>query len=381
MNDVLVIGGGVIGLSIAYECASRGAKVTLVDRTTETAASWAGAGILPPTNEATALHPLEVLRGMSSSLHENWADRLQQETGIDNGFRKCGGVYVARSSGEYASLVGLLEEWNDFAIEFEELDRATLIEKVPSFRSLSGSQWPRKAVWAPGEYQIRNPHHLRALQTACEKLDVELVRTNDHPEISASGNRIEKVTVEGRDHVASNYCFCAGARTEELARTMGIHLPMVPVRGQMLLFKLSEPIFSPVIYEGSRYIVPRDDGHVLAGATIEEVGFDTSTSKEAIASLLNFASGWFADLNEDALVTAWAGLRPGTFDGFPYMGPLPEMDNAFVSTGHFKAGLHLSTGSAVVLANYLEGKAPGIEMTPFLPIRTSISGANSSAIT
>ena len=389
MTDVAIIGGGVIGLSTAYEVAKRGGSVTLVDKSQAgKQASWAGAGILPPTNEATAIHPLEQLRGMSSRLHEAWAQSLIAETGIDNGFRKCGGVYLARSVGEVASLIGLVDEWREFEIAIKELSRSELIAKLPPLGRLDDRQLPRKSFWVPDEWQIRNPDHLTALRAACRRLNVAFVEFADEPfefctkaERTANlapatgenfSGRIRHIQIGGQKVVADQFCVCGGAWTEEILSPLQVRIPMIPVRGQMVLFKLPNALFDPVIYEGSRYIVARGDGHVLAGATIEEVGFENTTSDEAIEDLIAFAESLVPELNRGSCVNSWAGLRPATNDSFPYIGAVSSLENLLVSTGHFKAGLHLSTGSAQVIADLLEGKTPSVDLRPFAPERHSV---------
>jgi len=148
---------------------------------------------------------------------------------------------------------------------------------------------------------------------------------------------------------------------------------MLPVRGQMLLYKLDTAPFAAIVNEGTRYLVPRADGHVLFGATIEEVGFDMSTTESGITNLTQHAQTILPELTEDRLVKTWAGLRPGTFDGFPYIGPLSQSSNLFVAAGHFKAGLHLSPGTAEVIADLIEHKTPSIDLRPFAPSRTKVS--------
>ena len=257
MTKVAILGGGVIGLSLAYEVAKRGASVTLVDkRQPGRQASWAGAGILPPANEATALHPLEQLRGISSRLHDEWAVALKAETGIDTGFRKCGGVYLARSVGEVASLLGLVDEWREFEIEIEELSRSELMERLPPLAELDSSELPRKSFWVPDEWQIRNPDHLAALRKACEELGVEFIETTDDVRLIGKsgsstvkpGHPISCVQLRDRQIFADQFCICAGAWTENLLSPFQVTIPMTPVRGQMVLFKLPRSRFKPEIY-------------------------------------------------------------------------------------------------------------------------------------
>jgi len=140
----------------------------------------------------------------------------------------------------------------------------------------------------------------------------------------------------------------------------------------MILYKLDAPLALPIVNEGTRYVVPRDDGHVLVGATIEEAGFNESTTDEAKMTLAADAKRLVPLLTEDKIEKAWAGLRPGTHDAFPYMGRLPGCENAFVSTGHFKTGLQLSPGSAVAMADLIEGKDTLVDLTPFDPSRVLV---------
>lgn len=370
MNDLVVVGGGVIGLSLAYEMSQRGHSVTVVDVKKRGIASVAGAGILIPANRKTAIHPLEQLRGLSHDLHPRWAERLLEETGINNGYVACGGVYVARTVGEIASLRGALEDWTDFEIRFQVLNNDSLLEKIPPMNGLESDQMPVKAVWVENESQIDNPLHIKALTIACQNRNVKIVPA-EKVELTIAEDNIESVLADGFSLRAEKFCVSAGAWSEMLLQQIGIRMSMLPVRGQMVLYKLDERKFSPVIYEGSRYIVPRTDGHVLVGATIEEAGFDDSTTGEEIAKLKSFAESLIPDLNETTCVRSWAGLRPGTFDGFPYMGKIASLSNTYVSTGHFKAGLHLSTGSAVVLSDLMEGQESEIDLSPFDPSRAN----------
>ena len=164
-------------------------------------------------------------------------------------------------------------------------------------------------------------------------------------------------------------CVCAGAWSSPLLKELGIHMPLIPVRGQMLMFKLPSQMFEPVINEGSRYIVPRADGHVLVGSTTEEVGFDESTTDSKLKELQRFATSLVPSLEESVIVGSWAGLRPASHDGFPYMGALPGLKNGFVATGHFKAGLQVSPAVAVMLADCMEGRDTLMDLDIFSPGR------------
>ena len=380
---VAIVGGGVIGLSLAWELARRGHQPTVIEKALlGRAASWAGAGILPPSNLDTAIHPMEHLEGRSDVLHPQWAERLKEETGIDTGFQRCGGLYIARTLGEKASLSGRMSEWDHRKIETRQLDQEAL---QSDFIGLHSSViQDAMAWWAPGETQICNPRHVEALAAACRKNSVALLEHCGEAEVVMGNQRVSHVLIQEGDATGSKieadaFCITAGPWSGQIAGQLSTTevafdtLPMVPVRGQMLLYKLDAAPFAAVVNEGTRYLVPRTDGHVLFGATIEEVGFDTSTTDAGVADLKAHALSLLPALSEDRLVKSWAGLRPGTFDGFPYIGAIPQTRNLFVAAGHFKAGLHLSPATAEVVADLIEGTKPSIDLTPFAPSRVRMT--------
>lgn len=394
--NVTLIGGGVIGLSVAYELASRNHCVTLLEKSRlGQKASWAGAGVLPPSCAETAIHPMEHLEARSTALHRSWSQRLLQRTGLDNGFRDCGGVYLARTAGEKASLAALASEWSVRRIE---INRISPKQWTNDFAALGRYAHESDAWFAPGESQFCNPHHTAALAAACRMLGVQIIESCGDIRLqreSQSSHRVKFLAPEDQWPVnparlpdADAFCITAGAWSnsvmggsastdenveEENGTDTPPMLPMVPVRGQMLMYKLDESPFAAVINEGSRYLVPRSDGHILFGATIEETGFDESTTQEGIENLKAHAARLLPMLTEDRLVRSWAGLRPGTFDGFPYIGPLADTGNVFVATGHFKAGLHLATGTAEIVADLMEQKTPAIDIRPFSPSRVRMT--------
>jgi glycine oxidase len=365
-DDYLILGAGVIGLSLAYELSRRGARVRVVERGEPgREASWAGAGILPPANLETAEHPFDQLRGLSHRLHAEWADRLREETGIDTGFRRCGGIYVARSAGEAASLAGFAGLYRSLQVEVHQIAAAELVRFEPALQPLVDSGQLRGAYFVPDEAQIRNPRHLSALLAACRQRGVEIESGVDGCTLVQRGRSLESVQSPRSAFRAAQYCLCAGAWTHQLLQQLGVTTGIMPVRGQMVLFHGPSPLFQRVLNEGPRYLVPREDGYVLAGSTEEEVGFDKRTTPGGVAELSDFAYDLVPGLRRFRVERTWAGLRPGSFDGFPYLGAIPGLDNAFAAAGHFRSGLHLSTGTALVLSQLLRGEQASIDLTPF----------------
>jgi glycine oxidase len=179
------------------------------------------------------------------------------------------------------------------------------------------------------------------------------------------GGRIRQVQTTSGPMSAGCVCIATGAWSQGLVARLGAEPKVKPIRGQIALLSTRQPVFKHVINEGPRYFVPRPDGRLLVGSTEEDAGFDRSTTAGALAGLLDFAIGLAPSLADAKLECTWAGLRPSTPDGQPYIGRVAGLDNAFVAAGHFRSGLHLSTGTAVVMSQLIRGLAPQIDLTPF----------------
>ena len=383
MPDVLIIGGGVIGLSLAWDLAQHGQSVQVIDRGEPgKEASWAGAGILPPASWKTALHPYDQLRALSSELHPQWAAALSLQTGIDTGYRLCGGIYLARTPGETASLVAWAGAAAEEGIEVRRLSESELEEsgvrtwgRLPACPGSGGKETgDSKRILAayllPQEAQLRNPRHVQALRISCEQWGVEITPGVEAQGFDIRAGRLAAVITSADPLQARQFCFTSGAWTGKLCTRLGIPLGILPIRGQMVLFNTGEASsLKPIVTEGSRYLVPRDDGRVLAGSTEEEVGFDKSTTEEAIADLTSFARGLIPAIENAPVERTWAGLRPASFDGLPYLGPLPGLSNCFIASGHFRSGLYLSPATAVVMSQLLRGEQPRIDLGPFRVLR------------
>ncbi len=367
-RSALVIGGGVIGLSTAWELSRRQFRVVVVERDQfgrgqSGSSSWAGAGILPPPATVNSDDPLDSLRLLSHRLHQQWSAELRDVTGIDNGYRKCGGIYLARSPGERATLVANEFGWRDQGIEFSRLSPQELQQIAPA---IAAKQTALEAWHLPDECQIRNPDHLRALYTACQKNGVTFLPGSAVEDIEIRNQRVESVMLANAERlVADEYVICAGAWTRQFLDQLSLASGILPVRGQIVLYQLPQQPFACVVNEGHRYLVPREDGYLLAGSVEEEVGYKNETTREAINSIQRWAEAVMPDLSQHAPVKTWAGLRPGSYDAWPYIGRAPSVGNLFLAAGHFRSGLHLSCGTAVCLAELIQVGTSPIDLWPF----------------
>lgn len=354
-SDVLIIGGGVIGLTTAYRLAERGASVIVADRRqVGQEASWAGAGMLPPGHQPHHSDPEVRLRSYSHQMWPQLSAELKEKTGIDNGYLNCGSTEVFEDD---EALQHQLEAWFDEGITAQELNRSELERHVPELNTHF-----QRGVFLPDFGQARNPRHLKALSAACQQRGVEIIENISDVILSADPQNRVSVKTEDRHFSAGQICICAGSWTGRLLQTMDVSLPLHPVRGQIAQLKVPRLPFTCVIEQGRRYLVPRADGLILVGSTEEHVGYEKQTTAEGIAGLLTFCRSLVPDLGDAELVRSWAGLRPGSPDQLPFLGRLPEFENLYVGAGHFRSGLQMSPGTGSVLADLLLGQEPQISL-------------------
>ena len=376
MTDCCIIGGGIVGLSIARELAGRGRTVrVLVREPCRDTASWAAAGIFPPAADLAAATPNERLTAWSDRLHRDWARDLLDETGIDTGLRVCGGWHLYRDDAGRARLQADAAAWRARGVACEWLDAEGVTACEPA---LAGGV-RRAAVLGgyllPDETQIRPPRHLEALERSCERRGVTITRGATVRDIPVRAGRVDGMVadVAGSSETvrAGAYVLAAGAWSGALAKALGVSIETRPIRGQIVQLRMAEPQLIRVVNRGLDYLVPREDGTLLSGSTLEDVGFDASTDEATITRLVAFARDLLGDLGGAEPERSWAGLRPGTVDGLPTIGRAPACGNAFVAAGHFRAGLHQSTGTAVLIADLVEGCRPTMEVDAFAPDRAA----------
>ncbi len=246
MDDCLILGGGVIGLSLAYELAGAGASVHVVERgTAGREASWAGAGILPPGNIAAPKTADEKLVRLCHDLHPRWSAQLREETGIDNEYRRTGGLYLARSPGEAAAIRLQAQTWRAQGITAELPSPAELHEIEPVLASAPRGEQKLEALFAPDEAQLRNPRHLRALRAACEARRVRITEGESAEEFETSGSRIMAVRTSTQRYAAGAVCITSGSWSPSLLARLGITIPIKPIRGANCALANQRPLAAP----------------------------------------------------------------------------------------------------------------------------------------
>lgn len=348
-TDALVVGGGVIGLSVAYELAKRGVEVTLLERgRIGGEASWAGAGMLPPGSWYSQHPALSEFAKLARECYPIWSHELLELSGIDNEFWVCGGRYDKTPRGEQFSQK--LKGWQELGIEVEDRD---------------------DHYWVPDEAQIRNPRHLQALKKSCEALGVTVCQMNGVESFDSSRRSVSSVYASEGSFRVGSVILTAGCWSSPLVKQFGLNLPSRPLRGQMLLLRPEQMTLASNRHSSPYYLVPRRDGLLLVGATVEYVGFDRRTTKAAFHELLDFARNIDPQFGVGNIEGFWSGLRPDSVDGLPAIGRIPGIDNVWLATGHSRAGFQFALPTAkLVTAQVLREESP-VPEEPFSPNRFS----------
>lgn len=348
--DVLILGGGIIGLTAAYFLAKAGAKVRVIERSEfGREASWAGAGILPPFGEPLlAGSSIDQLRAQSVSQFQQFSAELRELTGIDNGYRITGGLEKLDAESVYAR-----ELWVQERIPFELVDTELLRALEPELNSPNSD-----LDCLPGFAQVRNPWHTRALMAACQSHNVDLRANTPVEQWKMERGEVAGVIDSACElHSAEHYLLANGPWAEPFLQALGLNLGLHPVRGQILLLHAPHIRLSRVVLDGKRYLVPRGDGHILTGSTEEpEAGFAKATTDTGLNDLFSFARSWLPRLTRGDIEKSWAGLRPVSRDGLPAIGMVPNHPNVSVAVGHGRAGVQLSLGTAELMLNQWQGR-------------------------
>ena len=378
-ESTIVIGGGAIGLSIAWELSHRGQPVCVVDAGRMGGGTTsAAAGILPPARMDTATDPIERLRGYSHEMFDGWTRRLERESSVEVGYVRCGGWYIAETAGEAAAMAATVMDWHEAGIEVQSVPVDEFLRRTPHWRPVDGDpvDGDPAAVWfTPDERQI-DPRRYAAAMSAvlqksgsgveirerCEVVDIGV--DGDHVMVQTRCDAAGSVqTIRGRRAI-----ICGGPMAGRIAKEFGMAHSIVPIRGQMLSLQIREPADAPepMIYNvGNRYVVVRPGGGVLVGSCEEEAGFDCRVVDSTIDSLRRFAADRMPVLREAEIIETWAGLRPMTFDGFPMIGRVPSTDHIYFAGGHYRSGIHFSPATACLMADAILGQTPAIDTSDF----------------
>jgi glycine oxidase len=355
--DAVVVGGGVIGLGIAWRAARAQMTVTVVDEAPGRGASWAAAGMLAPVTEVHyGEGPLLALNLAAAGRWPGFAVEVEEASGRPVGYTPVGTLAVARDADDNEALEDLYRFQVRCGLEVERLRSRDCRQLEPGLApSIRGG------VLAAGDHQVDNRALVQALLAACQRAGVRMV-TGRVAELATSGDRVTGVVLEAGDTLAAGtVVLAAGCWSGGLGGLADEVLPPVrPVKGQLLYLRgpADQPLCSRNVRGLEVYVVPRGDGRVVVGATVEEQGFDTRVTAGAVHDLLRAAMELLPDTAELELIETVVGLRPGSPDNAPMIGPAgPE--GLVVATGHYRNGILLCPVTAEAVAELLAtGQVP-----------------------
>jgi glycine oxidase len=374
-GDVVVIGAGLIGLAIAFELAERGATVAVFDRSEPVrAASWAGAGMLAPYTERITNDALLAL--CAASLHEYslFVERVRNASGVDAHLRLDGVFYAAFKHDGLEALTRHAEELQARGVECAMLDRAAALTAEPWLGAhLLGG------LLKQGEGYVDNRRLGRGLVAACQARGIRIERSGTTV-VECDTRRALGVRTDQGFVAAGTVVNACGAWAAQLGNVPLSCVPRVePVKGQMIALSVPVGFVRRATWVPGAYLVPREDGRLLIGATVEASGFDQRVTAHGIAELLQAALGAAPSLAGFTMTESWAGLRPGTPDGLPILGATPT-DGFFLATGHYRNGILLAPATARLIADAVEGRDP-VELRAFSLARFGTEEAHANRIT
>jgi glycine oxidase len=367
--DVIVIGGGVIGASIAYACTAAGMRVCLIERNEiASGASGAAAGMLAPQVEAHQPDDFFDLCLQGRSEYAQVAPALLEEAGIDIEYRKSGILRVALEEREAVDLQGRAEWQRQRGLTAEWLAPSDVAVREPMFAGAI-SRRIVGALWLPEECQVRSPRLVRALLDAAIRKGTRIREGTPVLGLVVEGNCVSGVRLPGEIVIGGAVVVAAGAWSAEVARYAGVGLRVEPIKGQILA--LSTMMRSPrhILWSGTCYVAPKVDGQLVIGATEERSGFDPRPTMSGLLQLAMSATEMLPELGRLPINTQWGGLRPATPDRLPVIGWAPALEGLFFATGHFRNGVLLGPLTGRIAAAMLAGEAPCSDVASYAPGR------------
>ncbi len=361
MSDIIVIGAGINGLLLSRELVATGARVRLIEAgSVGKEASWAGGGIVSPLYPWRYSTSITALATWAQQFYPRLVKDLMQETGIDAEYQQSGLMMLDAADKDEALSWAEVNQRS-----MMEVDRQYCYEREPGL-ALGFTQ----GLWMPDVGNVRNPRLCQALKASLDaNPSIEILENSPVREIRENSGRVTSVLVDSitgsQVLEADTFVIASGAWSRQLLSGITSEVMIEPVKGQMLLFKFNRPPIKSILLHNGRYLIPRKDGHVLVGSTLEYVGFNKEATSDAQSSLRDSASRILPEIENKVVCGQWSGLRPGTKDGVPYIGAVEPLSNLFINAGQFRNGLVLAPASARLLADIICQRTPIVDPAPY----------------
>ena len=355
--DTLVIGGGIMGMLTARNLHFAGLQVAIIEKgDLGGKATWAAGGILASLHPWRLGQPARMLITESQRLFPALTEELKQETKIDPE-AVCSGMIVLDTAEKNQAI-----RWaskNNEPIEFVTSRDLFELEPnlLPNFH---------EALYLPNVKQVRSPRLIQALKKSLQRCGVKTLEHLAVQKLLFQSSRVQgAITPQGK-LFADKVVLCGGAWTTALLQPLTAKkTDIVPVRGQMLLYRPQTHLFSRILVNGETYLISRKDGLVLCGSTLEHVGFESNVTQQAADDLHAKAQEMCPGLKNAGLQQQWAALRPGTSRGVPYICEHPEITGLYINSGHYRNGIAMSTASANLLVGLVTNSIHASQVAPY----------------
>jgi glycine oxidase len=357
MKDAIIVGGGLLGMLTARFLHEAGLNVMLIDRgELGSESTWAGGGIVSPLYPWRYPAAISQLARYSQQRYPALCETLRAETNIDPQWTRSGLLFA--EDDEATAAQAWAQEWG---YELQHLTAAdSLHECEPQLADSFG-----RGLFLPELGQVRNPRIAHALRTSLRLLPITLAEHFPVNGVETSNGRVTGVRMGDEVIHADKVILSAGAWTGLFPEMQAVKVDVRPVLGQMILFRGPKGLLQRIVLSNGHYLIPRRDGRILCGSTLEMRGFDKHTTEQACETLRETACRIMPALRDLPVTNHWCGLRPGSPDGVPYIDEHPEIAGLYVNAGHYRNGVVLGLASVQMLVDRILGNEPCVDPTPY----------------
>ena len=353
MSDILVIGGGIIGMLTARELSLAGMDVTIIEQgEVGHESSWAGGGIISPLYPWRYPDAVSALAKWGQAFYPELIDEINAKSGLDAELLQSGLLVLDNEQEEALSWA---EKWQSNLQVIDNKEIKVIEPELSSALSANGG------IWMPEIRQVRNPRLVKAAKEYLLNQGVSFVEQTQVTGFVEQGGKVKGVKTSSGEFYADKVLLAGGAWSSKLLKNININIDVEPVKGQMILFKTEPGTIKRITLSEDRYVIPRKDGRVLVGSTLEHSGFDKALSDSARKELIAEASRIIPILANAEVEHHWAGLRPGSTNGIPYICEVQEHEGLYINTGHFRNGVVLGPASARLAADLILKLQPILE--------------------
>ncbi|AOA59065.1 NAD(P)/FAD-dependent oxidoreductase [Acinetobacter larvae] len=365
---IAIIGAGISGLLCAFEFLEQGCHVSLYDQQHfGRAASWAGGGILSPMYPWRYPDAVNQLARHGKALYQHYNAQLLPQTAIDFEIEHSGMLIF--DADDFAIGQAYAEKYQDPMQRCQHVQS----EQLQRINPRLAATW-QQALYFPALSNIRNPRVLQSLQAYVQQHPrAQVYPQHTIQQFKMRGQRIDAAITQHNEQIyADHFVLATGAWSAEWEQQLRCHIPVAPVQGQMLLFKTPAHWLPTMCMNDVMYLIPRRDGHIVCGSSVRHCGFDTRPDTHISAKIYAASIAMVPELAHFPIIKQWAGLRPGSPDGIPYIGAMPEIDNLWANFGHYRNGLCMGPAAARLLRQLLLAQQPFIDPSAYSTTRLHI---------